>query len=56
LQLVALLVALQALKESALGQQLGLEAGGHGRVSSVEYPNSIAPPAGAANKERLSRI
>jgi hypothetical protein len=56
LKLVALLAALQALEECALGQQLGLEAGGHGRVSSVEYLNSIALPARDANKDPLSRI
>jgi hypothetical protein len=31
LQLAALFAALQALEQRALGQQLGLEAGGHGR-------------------------
>jgi hypothetical protein len=55
-QLVALLAALQALEEGALGQQLGLESGGHGVSSSVEYIVMIAPPAGAANKDGLSRI
>jgi hypothetical protein len=55
-QLVALLAALQALEEGALGQQLGLETGGHGVSSSVEYIVMIAPPAGAANKDGLSRI
>jgi hypothetical protein len=55
-QLAALLAALQALEQRALGQQLGLETGGHGVSSSVEYMVMIAPPAGAANKGGLSRI
>jgi len=56
LELAALLAALQALEEGALGQQLGLETGGHEVSSSVEYRVMIAPPAGAANKGGLSRI
>jgi len=55
-QLAALLAALHALEQRALGQQLGLETGGHGTSSSVEYMVMIAPPAGAANKDPLSRI
>lgn len=55
-KLAALLAALQALEQRALGQQLGLETGGHGVSSSVEYKLMIAPQAGAANKDGLSRI
>jgi hypothetical protein len=55
-QLVALLAALQALEEGALAQQLGLETGGHGVISSVEYMVMIATPVAFANKDGLSRI
>jgi hypothetical protein len=57
LQLAALLGALEPLEQGAMGQQLGVEAGGHGRAASwLNVEASIALFWGCANRGKLSRI